>query len=81
MIMFMDSAQNIAKKIKIATGECLYTATYGLACPEITDEELADAEEFVDEWLLDYIDYMKEYTNDLNSDSSKLFNLVFWTPV
>merc|ERR1712228_988305 len=53
-----DSATNIARKMKIATGKCLYTSTYGIACPDITDEEVEEAQQFIDEWLLDYIDFM-----------------------
>ena len=76
-----DSAYNIARKIKIATGKCLYTSTYGISCPEITDDEIEDAQEFIDEWLLDYIDFMKDYAQKLEDDDSKFFKLQFFTPV
>eukprot|EP01084_Bolivina_argentea_P056469 103365_1 len=77
---FTDSPLSIATKVKIAAGKCKYTPTYGLTCPEITDEEKKFAEEWIDEWLLDFIDFMKDYAEELKNDDGKLFNLVFWTP-
>ena len=78
---YTDSPYSIARKVKIAKGECKYTATFGLSCPEITSDELEEAELFLDEYLLDFIDFMKDYAKELNDDNSKLFNIVFWTPV
>ena len=67
--------------MKIARGECLYTSTYGISCPDITDDELEEGEEFLMEWLNDYIDFMAEYTDELSKDDDRLLNLVYWTPV
>lgn len=77
----MDSPASVARKMKIVQEECVYTSTYGISCPEITDEELEKGQEFVNEWLEEYIDFMKDYTEELKNDDDKLFNVVFWTPV
>lgn len=79
-VAYIDSAVSFARKVKIATGQCLYTSTYAISCPDVTDEEVEAAEEFMSEWLADYIDFMKAYAEDLANDDSKLFKLVFWTP-
>jgi len=76
---YLDSATSIARKLKIAKGECTYTATYGVSCDTITQAEMDEAQEILDEWQLDWIDFMKEYAAILQADDSKLFNIVFWT--
>jgi len=50
-----------------------------VSCPDLTDEEVDEAKQFLDDWQLDFVDFMKTYTAQLKADDSKLFELVFWT--
>ncbi len=79
-VFYVDSYSNIARRIKIATGQCTYTDFYSIECPVNTKQELDDAEEFVWEWFLDFIDWM-EAKNDANeNDDTKQLTYVWWTP-
>jgi len=79
-VFFIDSPYSLARKFKILKGECLYTSTYGVACPDPDEDEIQEAEDFRDEWLNDYIDFMQDYIESIKNDDTRLFDVVFWTP-
>ena len=79
-IAFVDSPFGIARKIKIAKGECEYTSFYSIDCDSPTTKEKEEAEEFLNEWLSDYIDYMTDLAEEYSKDDTKFFEISFWTP-
>ena len=52
---YLDSPYNIDKKFKIARGECNYTKDLQIKCAEPTNAEINEANDFLRDWLSDYI--------------------------
>ena len=70
----------MARKIKIELGYCVGTSTYSINC-NVTDSDVAKAQEVLDDWLLEYIAFMKTWTSAHGSNGNNKLEIQFWTPV
>ena len=79
-LAYLDSPYNIDKKFKIARGDCIYTPTLQIECPDPSDDEIDFAKDFLNEWLTDYIEYMLDYIDEYKNNNDNSLSLQFWTP-
>ncbi len=75
----MESPASLARKVKMNQGKCKYTSFVSVVCPDNSAQDLTDAEDFIYEWLGEYIDFMKDYTSEHDDDPNSLLTLTFWT--